>query len=358
MADGRFLIYGAYGYTGRLVAEEAVRRGLAPVLAGRDGERVRRLGEELHLETRSFPLDDTTRVARELGGVRVVLSCAGPFTRTAPTLVGGCLTAGVHYLDVTGELEVFEKIHGLHEEARRAGVVLMPGVGFDIVPSDCLAAHLASRLPTADRLTLALSGLGTRPSHGTLATVVEGLGSGGAARVDGHLVQEPIASSTRIVDFGRGPRRAVSVPWPDVFTAYLTTGIPNIRVLMAAPPLVHGALVAAAAMGPLLESRLVRATLRRLVNRLPEGPGAEERAGGVTVLWGEAAEEGSGRRVAARQRGPDGYTTTVLTALAAVDRLLTGDVPAGFHTPGRCLGADFVLGLEGFSREDLTEARS
>lgn len=353
MPGRRFLIYGAYGYTGRRVAEEAARRRLAPVLAGRDAERLRRLSERLGLEARPFALRDPRTVAVELAGIEVVLNCAGPFSHTAAPLVSGCLEAGAHYLDVTGELEVFEAIHLRHEEACRSGVVLMPGVGFDVVPTDCLAAHLGHRLPGADRLTLAFAGLGTRPSRGTLATMVEGLGKGGVVRRDGRLVEEPIGSRTRTVNFGQGPTQAVSVPWPDVFTAYLTTGIPNIQVLMGVPPVLHGALAAGAVMAPVLRARLVRAALKRLVRLLPEGPDAAPGASGVSRLWGEAVEEGRGRRVVARQRGPDGYATTVLTALAAVERVLAGRAPAGFSTPAGAFGADFVLELEGWTREDV-----
>lgn len=169
-----FLIYGANGFTGSLIAREAVRRRMNPLLAGRSPEKLAQLAGELNLEHRVFSLDSRAAIAEGIRGVHTLLNCAGPFSQTAQPLADACLRAGTHYLDITGEANVFETLAGRDAEAKSAGIVLMPGVGFDVVPSDCLAVHLKRRLPTATRLTLAFQS-SSRMSRGTALTVLEGL---------------------------------------------------------------------------------------------------------------------------------------------------------------------------------------
>src|SRR5690242_17906818 len=169
---GRLVIYGAYGYTGELVARRAVERGLSPVLAGRDPRRLGRLAATLGgCEVRPFALDDAGVVRRELEGAAAVLHCAGPFAATFRPVAEACLATRAHYLDVTGEIPVFQGIAAMGPAAERAGVMLLPGAGFDVVPSDCLAAHLVRRLPGATSIVLAFAGLG-RISRGTARTML------------------------------------------------------------------------------------------------------------------------------------------------------------------------------------------
>ena len=371
------LLYGANGYTGELIAREAVRRlrelgerrGLSPpetrgdrvfpvginptarqdiILAGRNCEAISKLALELGLPHRVFDVADAER---GLDGVSAVLNCAGPFSRTALPIVDACLRRHVHYLDITGEEGVFEAIARRDAEAKSAGVTLLPGVGFDVVPSDCLAAHLKSRLPTATRLTLAFRTSGAM-SRGTTLTIVEGLADGGLIRKDGVLTKVPIASATRRIDFGEGPELAMRIPWGDVVTAYHSTGIGNIEVFMRTT---RGGVIAAnvsRGLTWLLRTRFVQNRLRRRVLAGPAGPSAEKRASGVSVLWGEVVDDRGGRAVS-RLRGPDGYAWTVTCALAVVERVLAGRVEPGFQTPALAFGPDFVLGLPGVSRVDV-----
>jgi short subunit dehydrogenase-like uncharacterized protein len=345
-----YLIYGANGYSARLIAGEAVRRGQRPVLAGRNADAVAAVARPLGLETRTFALDDPAKVAAGLAGVSAVVHCAGPFAHTAAPMAAGCLRARVHYLDITGEVTVFEAMAARDEEARAAGVMLMPGVGFDVVPSDCLAAHLKRRLPTATRLTLAFQLVG-RPSRGTATTAVENIGRGGLVRKGGVLTPVPAGWKTRAIDFGRGPVPAVSIPWGDVSTAYHSTGIPDIEVYSAVPPGVRRLVRASRYLGWLLGSGPVQRYLKRKIQAGPAGPTDEERESGESLLWGEAADDG-GRTAVARVRGPEGYTLTALTALAAAGKVLEGKAPPGFQTPSRAYGPDFVLEVPGVERTD------
>lgn len=346
-----FLIYGANGYTGALIARMAMRQGLRPVVAGRHAAGVDGLARELGLESRVFSLEEPATLDQGLQGLTAVLHCAGPFAHTSQPMVDACLRGGVHYLDVTGEISVFEALAGRDAEAKAAGIMLLPGVGFDVVPSDCLAAHLKQRLPSARRLTLAITSLG-RVSRGTAITIVESLGRGGMVCQGGVLTPVPAAWKTRKIDFGEGPIPAVTIPWGDVATAWYSTGIPDIEVYLAASPAMRIAARASRLLGGFLQARPVQNFLRRRVRAGPPGPSEAERTGQRSVVWGEASD-GSEQRVVARVRGPDGYTLTSQAALAIVRRVLAGQAPPGFQTPSRAYGPDLVLELEGVIREDV-----
>jgi short subunit dehydrogenase-like uncharacterized protein len=348
MAD--VLIYGANGYTGALIARTAVARGHRPVLAGRNASAVAALANELGLEHRAFALDDPAALDAGLAGAGVVLHCAGPFAHTYRPMADACLRAGAHYLDVTGEISVFEGLARRGGAARERGVMLMPGVGFDVVPSDCLAAHLKRRLPTATRLALAIQPLG-RVSRGTATTMAENLHKGGAVRRDGRIVPVPACWRTRAIDVGRGPVVAMTIPWGDVSTAWYTTGIGNIEVYMAAPWRVRMLARLTRPLGWLMGSGVVQRWLKRRIQAGPPGPSDEQRARGRSLLWGEVRDD-RGARAVARLEGPEGYTLTALTAVAVVEAVQAGAARPGFQTPGGLLGADFVLGVEGVSRRD------
>src|SRR6185436_12676748 len=225
---GTFLIYGANGYTGELITRYAVERGMKPILAGRNAVKIEELAKKDHLDYRIFSLDETTRMDAALQEVDVVLHCAGPFSLTSRPMVEACLRNRKHYTDITGEISVFETMAALDKKAQDAGIMLMPGVGFDVVPSDCLARHLKDRLPTASHLSLAFYGMG-RLSHGTQATMTMNVGKGGAIRKDGKITSVPAAWKTGEIDFGEVTKTGVTIPWGDVATAFYSTGIPNIE---------------------------------------------------------------------------------------------------------------------------------
>jgi short subunit dehydrogenase-like uncharacterized protein len=346
-----YLIYGANGYTGALIAREAVARGQRPILAGRDRDAVANLASELALEYRCFRLDDPVALDAGLRGMTAVLNCAGPFAHTCKPMADACLRTGMHYLDITGEVLVFESLAARDAEAKAADVMLMPGVGFDVVPSDCLAAHLKRRLPSATTLALAFYSTG-RLSRGSASTVAENFPHGGLVRRDGLLTPVPAAWKMRAIDFGAGPRRAVTIPWGDLATAYRTTGIPNIEVYTVMQRRRRVAMRLSRYLGWLLGSATVQGYLQRRIRSGPPGPTDAERSRGRSYLWGEASDDQC-RRVVSRLRGPDGYTLTALSAVAVVQCVLAGQSPAGFHTPAQVYGADFALTLPGVVREDL-----
>lgn len=345
------LLYGVTGYTGRLILEEALAKGLRPALSGRDAAAVQALATQHGLEARPASLSDAASVDAALRGMRAVIHCAGPFARLGPPMVAACLRQRVHYLDITGEIAMFEQLAAASDRAERAGLTLLPGVGFDVVPSDCLATHLKSRLPSATTLVLAFTG-GTGLSRGTATTMVENIAEGGAVRRGGEITRVPVAWRARYVDFGDRVRHCVSIPWGDVSTAFHSTNIPDITVYTAVARSTVRMMRLARPVLPLLATAPVQRYLKgRIAARTP-GPSAERRAGTRSRLWGEAVDL-AGRSVRSRLVAPDGYTLTAMTAVAAAQRVLAGEVALGFQTPSRAFGKDFILEFPHTQREDL-----
>ncbi|MHC4831022.1 MAG: saccharopine dehydrogenase family protein, partial [Planctomycetota bacterium] len=228
---------------------------------------------------------------------------------------------------------------------KAAGIVVMPGTGFDVVPSDCLALTLKEALPEATNLELAFHGSGSS-SRGTTMTMVEALPMGGAVRRDGRIRKVPTASITRTVPFFDKPRYAVAIPWGDVSTAYQSTKIPNITVYLAMKKSQVRGLKVVRYAGPLLGTGLVQRWLKGWVDKKVKGPSDEVRAKARTELWGRVeAEDGSFRE--ATLRTPEGYTLTARTAVECIERILRGEVEPGFKTPGQAFGAGFITTIEG-----------
>jgi short subunit dehydrogenase-like uncharacterized protein len=347
---GPWLLYGANGYTGELIARLAVAHGHHPILAGRRADAICALSDELALPRRLFDLEEPAHVDEGLAGMSLVLHCAGPFSRTSQAMADACLRSRTHYLDVTGEVAVFEALAARGREARDAGVMFLPGCGFDVVPTDCLALHLKHRLPKARRLTLGFEARG-RASRGTALTALEGLHRGGLVRRGGVLTPVPSAWKTRTIDFGRGPSKAITIPWGDVATAWYSTGIPDVEVYMASHAGLRLFSRVSRWLGPILASGPVQGLLRQHLAAEPRGPSDEERRREQAHVWGEV-EDGDGRRRVSRLVTPEAYDFTARAALASVGRVLEGAVRPGFQTPSLAFGADFVLGIEGVTRQD------
>ena len=185
------LLYGANGYTGRLILDAALEAGLQPAIAGRRREPIEALAREKNVSFRVFDWSDPAVSARELEPFKALLLAAGPFSRTSRPALDACLASKTAYLDITGEVAVFEALFARDAEAKAAGIAVLPGVGFDVVPSDCLAALLARELPGAERLALAFRGSGPRPER--RRRCLEGAGHGSLVRESGRLRRVPAA---------------------------------------------------------------------------------------------------------------------------------------------------------------------
>jgi short subunit dehydrogenase-like uncharacterized protein len=349
----KLLIYGCNGYTGDLISRLACEVGLKPVLSGRNISAIRQLASALNLESRCFDLNDTGAADTALTDVKVVLHCAGPFRYTAAPMMTACLRNKCNYLDITGEIPVFETAHSLDSEARRAGVMIMSGVGFDVVPTDCLSLHLHNMMPDATHLTLALMSKGGRLSHGTAITVAESLGTGSARRSDGHILNTLAGFSTREIDFGFTKKTAVEIAWGDVSTAYYTTGIPNISVYNVLPMSLITSMKISNFIAPLLRLRWVKQRIIAKIKSKPAGPDAQERESASSYVWGEVKNK-RGAVMQSLLSLPEGYKLTSMTAVEIARRVMADDfAETGFRTPASVFGADFILGFEKTKRSAL-----
>lgn len=346
-----WMIYGANGYTGELIAREAKKRGAVPVLAGRNAAKITELARDLRLPSKVFSLDAPADVAAALAGVGLVLNCAGPFSKTADALIQACLAVKAHYLDITGEIDVLEGAHRFDAAAKTAGVVLCPGAGFDVVPTDCIALMLKTALPEAQDLALGFES-GHRMSAGTAKTLVEALGKSGKIRRGGRIVDLPIGRGCREADFGRGAKRAMPIPWGDVASAYYTTGIPNITVFtpISSPRLAVARLINT--FGFIMQSPRVQTWLTYRIEKTVKGPDAAARDASRTWVWGEAKDP-SGRTKEIRISSLNGYSLTVFSSLAIVERLIAKGFPPGCWTPAAIMGKEFILSLPGTSKLEL-----
>ena len=352
-----WMIYGATGYTGRLVAEEAVERGHRPLLAGRSEARLKPLAETLGLEYVVAPVDDKAALERAVRRVKLVYLAAGPFIHTSRPVVAACLAAGAHYLDITGELAVYQQVFQRHEAALARGIALVSGVGFDVVPSDCLAKYVADQLPDATEIVTVIAALGSSGggvgvSAGTAKTELEMIEhSGFAERRMGQLVEIPPGSGARRFPLPGGDRLAMPVPWGDLETVYRATGIPNITSYIPLPaPMIRSLRLTHGLLFGLLRLPPVKALATRLVERFVDGPSEATRQNGRTSLYAEA-RNASGDVRRAWLETLEAYQFTKVAGVRAVEHVLTTQ-PSGALSPSQALGADFVLQIEGTRRWD------
>lgn len=349
------LVYGAYGFTGQLIVEQLLAMGYRPLLAGRNAGKVSQMAEYYGLDSRVFDLSDTKLLQATLAEVDVLLQCAGPFIHTVKQSLEACLATRTHYVDITGEVEVLEYLAAHAQQAYRLGIVLLPGAGFDVVPSDCLAAFVKQQLPGAVRLQLAFKGIGS-PSRGTALSILEQLPKGGLVRRAAKLEAVPLAHRVQKIDLMGNGRvyDCACIPWGDLSTAWHSTGIQYIETYMALPPSLIRWLKILRYTHAVLRLPWIKEQLRRQAMRC-SGPDAHTRQHAKSYLWAKA-EDGHGRVFVARLITPEGYKLTAQTASAIATSLLDESKGLrGFLTPSQAFGHEFILrfeGVEGF----LTEA--
>lgn len=347
-----FIIYGANGYTAELIAELAVQKGVKPLLSGRSADKVAAVAKRFGLDYEACSLDDTAALNVLLKKSGIFMNCAGPFMHTAEAAAKACIANKVHYLDITGEYVVFEKVKTFDAEAKAAGTMLLSGTGFDVVPSDCLAMHLKNRLPGATHLTLAFAALKGGMSRGTTKTTIEGMGYGGMIRKDGKLTRVPTSYKFEELNFGPYKSWAAVIPWGDISTAYTSTGIPNIEVFTALKKEQLNALKWGDRLAPILRMRAVKNYMLKQVDKRKPGPDENRRNTTFCNFIG-IATDANGNKVESHQTTPEGYKLTAITSFGIIQEILAGNFKPGYQTPATVYGADFILKFEGVTRTDM-----
>jgi len=352
MQTHSFLLYGANGYTGKLIARYAKQYNLQPILAGRRKQRIEPLAAELELPYRVFDLDDTGALTAALQEVKAVIHAAGPFQFTAKQMIEACLQTGTHYIDINGDIAVFEMIKQYDTAAKKAGIMLLPGAGFDVVPTDCLALQLKKMLPGAVALQLAFASIGGSISHGTALTMAGKLGEGGAVRKEGKIIRTPLGKKGMWVDFGVKKLFVMSIPWGDISTAYVTTGIPAIETYTGIAPKTYYMLKGQFLFNWLLRTSFIRNYLKKKIGQRPAGPSDAQREKAQSLVWGRVTDA-AGKTASLRLSGPEGYTLTAHSSLIIMQKILQGNFITGYQTPSLAYGENLVMEIPGVKMETV-----
>ena len=326
---GTWMLYGAAGYTGALIAQHACERGHRPVLAGRTAPAVAALAGQLGLPHQAVALDDESALNAALAGVDLVLNAAGPFLHTAAPLAKACLSAGVHYLDIGNELQVFAALYDLDHRAQQAGVTIMPGVGFGVVATNCLARHVSDAVGGAAILEIATRAATARQGPGVAATRQQNMPYGGWVRRAGHLEPCPLGSGIITITLPDGPCLIMPLPTGDLEAAFQTTGAADITA--------YGAVPGAPAAGDPQASDPAPPTYRSFGWARATGPD-----GATAAAWLQAGES---------------YAFTAAASIRAVEETLAR-ARYGALSPAAAFGADFALTIPGTSRTDTVRAQA
>lgn len=315
----KLLLYGAAGYTGKIIAARAKALGLDFEIAGREDDKISALAAELGVAYHVFTVEDNTGWQLALAGKKVLINAAGPFRYTAREAMQACLKAGVHYLDISAELETYQLAESLDGEARRAGIQLMSGAGL-FVSYDALAVYLSKQVKEPVSLTVGFRHFGGF-SRGSVLSSKNIADLGLLIRKDGQLVQSD-DQGTKKFDFVGEEVECMPTPLGGIILSYKSTGIPNIREYFSL--------------------KLPATQLPDIAPpELPEGPSEQERAAGRNGLSGEVTGR-DGTVVKACVDAPSGYDLTPLSVVAVAHRILGDDFKTGYQSPGSAYGESII----------------
>jgi short subunit dehydrogenase-like uncharacterized protein len=350
--NNTLIIYGAYGYTGQLVAKECKAKNLQAILSGRNREALEKQSKETGYPFEVVDVNDSQALKNLLRKGAVVIHCAGPFQYTAKAMADACLETGTHYTDITGEYQVFEMLAGYDDAAKQKDITIMPGTGFDVVPTDCLALYLKNKLPTATHLQLVFTMSKGGLSRGTSKSMTEGLGYGSMIRVGGVLTPVPIGEKVLEVDFGSFKTKALNIPWGDISTAWRSTNIPNIEVYTGATDTMISNAKRSNYFNWLLRQRWVKDFMLKQIDKRPAGPSEEKHKSGRSFLWGKVWDE-KGNTHSARLETLSGYALTAKTSVLIAEKILSGNFKPGYQTPAKTYGEDLVMEVATTTRVDV-----
>ena len=346
-----WMIYGAYGYTGELLSEEAIRRGYKPILAGRSAEKLRTLANKLNLDQVVIDLKDEEFLIKSLNEVDLILNAAGPFKYTSEPIVKACLKTGTNYLDITGEIPIFEQNFKYDEPAKAEEIVIMSGVGFDVVPTDCLAKYISDKVSNASELEIGIVGIGS-PSRGTLKTMLEYISDGRLIRRNGELIRYEKSNGPRTIHFPDKERSLVPISWGDLSTAYRTTGIPNITTYMPFSKPMTFMIKGSKTKDSENWKKNING-MKSWIEKNVHNPDERARMKGHSYLWAQAMND-NGEKKEAWLETMEGYRFTSISGIKAVEKVFELE-PRGALTPALAFGSDFILEFPETKRYDTIE---
>lgn len=339
--QNKLMVYGANGYSAQLIIEELLKRNIKPILAGRNEKAVQKIAIKYSCDYRIFDLTDDKKSIEALNDIHTVINCAGPFKYTAKDMIDYCLQTGTNYLDITGEMPVHAYAFGCDKLAKEKGIVILPSVGFDIIPTDCLAKKLSEQMPNAKNLKLGFLNVKGKISRGTLLTTLEFLGGSGRIRKDGKLIESPIGYYTVNVKKENFSFNGISIPWGDVFTAYISTGIPNIEVYLGLSTFAFVFRKILLQVVKLLRIPLLKNIIADFIKGKFTGPDKTERDSTKTYIWGRV-ENVKGEILEEVYQVMEGYNMTAVGAAESAIRILNNEVKPGSYTPSLAFGSNYL----------------
>ncbi|MBU2711019.1 saccharopine dehydrogenase family protein [Zooshikella harenae] len=352
LSGRKCLLYGANGYTGTLVARKAHALGLTPILAGRQEQFIVPLATELGCSYRIFNILKAEEACEQLNDVDVLINCAGPFPQDTTAIIQSCLANTVHYLDINGDLATLVNVQRFHTKAQETGVVLCPGVGFDVIPTDCIAATLKHALPDAVSLSLGFEVHG-KLSPGSVKTLYNVVANGCQIRQNGLLTPVPFGYHMRHFDEKQSEKMVTAIPWGDLASAYFSTQIPNIECLYPIDPEHLPWLKRLRWFRGLLKLPWLKKLAYLLISSRFQTPTPIERQQSATYFWGEV-KNSSGLVKRASLKAADGYDLTVAGVLLALQFLLNYAGDGGYFTPSQLMGRNCVESLPNTSNIRIT----
>lgn len=351
MKAKQWTIYGAYGYTGRLLVEEAVKRGHRPILAGRDAAKLKKLASKYGLEFEVYSVEDREKLRRSAAKTDLIYNLAGPYNDTLEPIIGACLAEKTNYFDLTGDIKMYEKMFEYDKAARKAGVALISGVGFDVVATECLAKYVSDKVGGAETLEVGMLAV-TNPSAGTFKQTMEILPKGSARFSNGKLERIPLGDGAKKLNFGVGEYKSIPIPVGELISARRSTGADNIAIYLAmdkAVSIIAKPLLKALGAGASLD--FGKKALQKIGDIVMSGPSKEQNL--KTKAYARAtAVSKSGKTASALLITPEAYYFTVLAGINAVGQIFIGK-PKGALTPSQAFGADFPLSVERVERIDF-----
>lgn len=345
----KLMVYGANGYSAQLIIEELIQRDIKPILAGRNLEAIKNVASKFTCDYRVFNLNDDSESKNSLEDIHTLINCAGPFKYTAKDMIDYCLDTKTNYIDITGEIPVFAYAYGCNNRAKESGIVILPGAGFDVIPTDCLAKKLSELMPDATHLKLGFMNRKGGISRGTTLTSLEFISGNGKIRRNGKIIDSPIGEFTIDVKHPLLSMYGISIPWGDVFTSYISTGIPNIEVYMGLPRILFYLRKVLFVLLRIYKISFIKKLSAQYVSKNFTGPDKETRDKTETFIWGRV-ENGKGESIEQVYRIMEGYNLTSKGASEAAIRVLNKEIKPGFYTPSMAFGSKF---LELFVKEKI-----
>lgn len=337
----QIVVYGSYGYTGQLIIEQCLKKGLTVLLSGRNEELLSQQSTSTKYPYQTVDIDDATALDRLLEKAALVIHCGGPFKFSAKQMAEACLRTTTHYTDITGEYNVFELLANMDAKAKQKGIMILPGAGFDVVPSDCLALHLKNKLPSATHLQLAFISTGGGLSRGTARSTLEGFGYGSMIRENGKYKPIKTAEKVKTINFGPFESRAVCIPWGDIATAFRSTGIPNIEVYLGVNSKIFRILYATRYFNWLFKMRWVKKIIKKQIDQRIKGPRQKHLDKGKSLLWGKVTD-GQGQSFESRLETLNGYALTARASVLIAEKILHGNFRTGYQTPAMAFGEGLI----------------